>query len=136
MRYEPKVVNHTDWDIVLKCKRGKYKTKNECMKSIWTEEYGNSIEYYNVHDMIHILGQVIEEVASVTQRAHLLDKLLRGNFINTKEDLLDELYSYLQLLQVRDRDIISGYYDLYIIVCDGKYYTISQYDMLKEAQQN
>lgn len=132
MKQEPKVVNHIDWDIVLKCKSGKYVSKEECLKSIWTEEYGNSIEYYNVHNMIHIMGQVIEEVASVTQRAHLLDKLLRENFINTKEDLLNELYVYLQLLQVRDKDIINGYYDLYIVECDSKYYTISQYDEIKK----
>lgn len=133
MKQEPKVVNHIDWDIVLKCKSGKYTSRDECLKSIWVEEYGNSIEYYNVHNMIHILGQVIEEIASVTQRAHLLDKLLRENFINTKEDLLNELYSYLQLLRVRDRDIVNRHYDLYVIECKGQYYTISQYDELKKT---
>jgi hypothetical protein len=132
MKCEPKVVNSIDWDIILKCKSGKYASKEECMKSIWTEEYGNSIEYYNVNNMIHIIGQVIEEVVPIKQRAHLLDKLLRADFIDTKEKLLNELYVYLQLLQVRDRDIISGCYDLYIIKHDGKYYTVSQYDMLKE----
>ena len=135
MKQEPKIVNYLDWDIVLKCKSGKYATKDECCKSIWTEEYGNSIEYYNASNMIHILGQVIEEVVTIKQRAHLLDRLLRADFINTKEALLNELYVYLQLLQIRDRDIICGSYDLYIIKCNGKYYTISQYDMLKESQQ-
>ena len=133
MKCEPKVVNSIDWDIILKCKSGKYVSKDECLKSIWTEEYGNQIEYYNVNNMIHILGQVIEEVVPIKQRAYLLDKLLRADFIDTKEKLLNELYVYLQLLQVRDRDIISGHYDLYIIKCDGKYYTISQYDELKSS---
>lgn len=132
MKHEPKVVNYIDWDIVLKCKSGKYASRDECLKSIWTEEYGNSIEYYNVNNMIHIMGQVIEEVVSVKQRAYLLDKLLRADFIDTKEQLLNELYTYLQLLQVRDKDIIGRRYDLYIIERDGKYYTISQYERLKE----
>ena len=130
MKQEPKIVNHIDWDIILKCKSGKYVSKDECLKSIWTEEYGNQIEYYNVNNMIHILGQVIEEVVPIKQRAYLLDKLLSADFIDTKEKLLNELYVYLQLLQVRDRDI---HYDLYIIKCDGKYYTISQYNELKSS---
>ena len=62
MKKQPRVVHYIDWDIVLKCKSGKYESKEDCLKSIWTEEYGNPIEHYNTRDMIAIMGQVIEEI--------------------------------------------------------------------------
>lgn len=33
MRYQPRVAHYTDWDIVLKCKSGKYASKDECLKA-------------------------------------------------------------------------------------------------------
>lgn len=132
----PMVVHYVDWDIVCKCKTGKYKSKEECLKSIWTEEYGNPIDEYNVNGMIHIMGQVFEEIVPVEQRGRLLDKFLRDDFLNSKEKLLGELYTYLQLIQVRERDFWNTYYDLYIINKNGKYYTIAQYDELKESESN
>ena len=136
MKHNPRVVHYVDWDIVLKCKSGKYASKEECLKSIWTEEYANPIERYNVHDMIRIMGQVIEEILPVEQRGRLLDKFLRDDFLTTEEKLLNELYTHLQLLQVRERGFLNNHYDLYIIDCKGKYYTIAQYDELKECKSN
>ena len=136
MRYQPRVVHYTDWDIVLKCKSGKYASKDECLKSIWTEEYANPIERYNVRDMIHIMGQVIEEIVPPEQRAYLLDKLLRNHCYDTKETLLYELCDYLMLLDVRKNLIGCMWHDKYIIAQDGKYYTIAQYDKLKEENEN
>lgn len=130
MKQNPMVVHYVDWDIVLKCKAGGT-SKEECLKSIWTEEYANPIDRYNVNGMIHIMGQVIEAVVPIEQRAYLLDKILRGNVFNTKEALLDELYEYLVFLDVR-KNPGWGWYDLYIIEREGKYYTIEQYDKLKE----
>lgn len=136
MRYQPRVVHYVDWDIVLKCKHGKYVSKDECLKSIWTEEYANPIERYNTNDMIHIMGQVIEEIVPIEQRAYLLDKLLRNHCYDTKETLLYELYDYLMLLNVRKNSGWGRWYDKYIIEQDGKYYTIEQYDKLKEENAN
>lgn len=135
MRYQPRVVHYIDWDIVLKCKRG-YASKDECLKSIWTEEYANPIERYNVNDMIHIMGQVIEEIVPIEQRAYLLDKLLRNHCYDTRETLLYELHDYLMLLDVRKNSGWGRWYDKYIIARDGKYYTIEQYDKLKEENAN
>ena len=132
MKQHPRVVHYVDWDIVLKCKSGKYTSKEECLKSIWTEEYGNSIDHYNTRDMIAIMGQVIEEILPIEQRGRLLDKFLSGKLTSAQE-ILNELYVYLQLLQVREREFLSTYRDLYIIDKKGKYYTIAQYDELKEA---
>lgn len=136
MRYQPRVVHYTDWDIVLKCKSGKYASKDECLKSIWTEEYANPIERYNVRDMIHIMGQVIEEIVPVEQRAYLLDKLLRNHCYDTKETLLYELCDYLMLLDVRKNSGWGRWYDKYIIECNGNVYTIEQYDKYKEENAN
>ena len=135
MKQHPRVVHYVDWDIVLKCKSGKYASKEECLKSIWTEEYGNPIDHYNTRDMISIMGQVIEEIVPIEQRGRLLDKFLSGRLTSANE-ILNELYVYLQLLQVREREFLSIHRDLYIIDKKGKYYTIAQYDELKEENKN
>lgn len=135
MKQQPRVVHYVDWDIVLKCKSGKYTSKEECLKSIWTEEYGNPIEHYNIRDMISIMGQVIEEIVPIEQRGRLLDKFLSGRLTSANE-ILNELYVYLQLLNVREREFLSTHRDLYIIDKKGKYYTIAQYDELKEEIKN
>lgn len=136
MKQNPIVVHHIDWDIVIKCKSGKYVSKEECLKSIWTEEYANPINNYNIHDMISIMGQVIEEIVPIEQRGRLLDKFLRSRIVCSEKEILNELYVYLQLLQVREQQFLSTYRDLYIIEKDGKYYTIAQYDELKEENKN
>lgn len=132
MKQNPMVVNYIDWNVVLKCKSNKYKTKEECFKSIWTEEYGNAIEDYNVDTMVHILGYAIEEIVPIPHRAYLLAKILNDNYLRTSEALLHELYIYLMNLQVREKEYFGKHYDLYIIERNGEYYTIAQYDKLKE----
>ena len=129
------IVNHIDWDIVCKCKSGKYASKDECLKSIWTEEYANPIEDYNPHMMVGIMGQIIQEVVPIERRAYLLDTILQ-NGITTTEALLYKLYLYIMLLDVRKKNWLGKHEDLYIIECKGKYYTIDQYDELKESETN
>lgn len=132
MKQNPIVVNYVDWEIVLKCKGNKYTSKEECLKSIWTEEYANPIERYNINGMIHIMGQVIAKIVPIEQRAYLLDKILRSDLFNTKETLLEELYYCLMLIDIRKNTGWGKWYDLYIIEREGKYYTIEQYDKIKE----
>lgn len=132
MEYSPRVVHYVDWDIVLKCKGDQFETKDDCLKSIWVEEYGNPIDCYNTSTMIRIMGQVIEEVMPTNQRANLFDRLLRNNRISSQRELLHELYHELQMLKVRESYGFKSYRDLYIIDHKGKYYTIDQYDELKE----
>ena len=127
----PMVVSYIYWDIVCKCKNLDYKTEEECLKSIWVEEYANRIEDYNTDGMIRILGQAIEEVVPERERAFLLDRLLRAGWIN-KENMLHLLWCCLADLTARDKNCYGRYEDLYIIECKGKYYTIAQYDKLKE----
>ena len=134
MQHSPIVVHHIDWDIILKCKNGEYATKEDCLKSIWTEEYANPIERYNTYGMIHIMGQVIERVVPIEKRAYLLDSILRDYCSKTHESLLDRLYLYLMNLDVRKRDCFCDDYDLYIIEYNDKYYTIAQYDELKAKE--
>lgn len=136
MEHNPRVVHYVDWDIVLKCKSGKFETKDDCLKSIWTEEYGNPIEDYNVHTMIKIMSQVLEEILPIKDRAYLLDSILRSDRIYSQTDLLHHFYVELQLLKVRESYGIKLYRDLYIIDYKGKYYTIDQYDELKESKAN
>lgn len=136
MEHRPRVVRYIDWDIVLKCKSGKYASIDECLKSIWTEEYANPIEHYNQRTMIQIMGQVLEEILPIEQRAYLLDNILRSDRLNSQTELLNELYYTLQLLQVRGGKRFNGIKDLYIINRKGKYYTIEQYDKLKEENAN
>lgn len=130
IKVNPMVVHYIDWDILLKCKHMNA-TEEECLKSIWAEEYGNPIKDYNTKGMIRIMGQVIEELVPEKQRAYLLDRLLRVGWID-EDTLLHELYIYLMELQVRERVPINRHKDLYIIECKGKYHTIAQYDELKE----
>lgn len=131
LEQNPRVVHYVDWDIVLKCKNTNYPTYHDCLKSIWTEEYANPIEKYNVHTMIKIMGQVLEEILPIEQRGNLFDRLLRSERIDSQEELLHELYRELLLLQVRESHGIKSYRDLYIIDKNGTYYTIDQYDELK-----
>ena len=139
MKQNPMIVNYIDWDIVLKCKNTKYNSMDECLKSIWTEEYANPIKEYNTIEMLNIMGQVIEAVVPIKQRAFLLDQILRNKRQITSTELLRRLYTYLQFLQIRESDgpmFSSRHYDLYIIECNGRYYTIAQYDELKEENAN
>lgn len=135
MKQHPRVVNYVDWDIVLKCKSGKYASKEECLKSIWTEEYGNKIEEYNPYTMISIMGQVIAEIMPLERRGYMLDTILSGVIINP-DALLKKLYLSLMLLDVRETVFLNRYEDLYIIDKKGKYYTIEQYDELEESESN
>lgn len=133
MRKQPRIVHYVDWDIVLKCKdTGKYPTYEDCLKSVWVEEYANPIKGYSIHTMIKIMGQVLEEILTIEQRGNLFDRLLRNNRIDSQEELLHELYRELLLLQVRESYGIHSCRDLYIIDYKGKYYTIDEYDELKE----
>ena len=132
MRKQPRIVHYVDWDIVLKCKTGKYASKEECLKSIWTEEYGNQIEHYNISTMIKIMGQVLEEILPIERRGRLFDCILMSERISSQTDLLYYLYGELQLLDVREPAGYKSYRDLYIIEKKGQYYTIDQYDELKE----
>lgn len=132
MEYTPKVVHYVDWDIVLKCKSGKFESIDACLKSIWTGEYGNPIENYNTRTMIQIMGGVLEEILTIKQRAFLFDRILRSDRLDSQEALLRELFYELQLLTVRESYGIKSFRDLYIIDKKGKYYTIAQYDELKE----
>lgn len=134
MKQQPRVVHCADWDIVLKCKSGKFETKDDCLKSIWTEEYGNPIEDYNVHTMIKIMGQVLEEILPIERRGRLFDCILMSERISSQTDLLYYLYGELQLLDVREPAGYKSYRDLYIIRYKGQYYTIDQYDELKEGK--
>ena len=134
MKQNPMVVNYVDWNVVLKCK--KFASTEECFKSIWTEEYGNAIDDYNVNTMVHIMGYAIEEVVPIPQRAYLLAKILNDNSLRTSEALLNELYFCLRNLQVREREYFGKHYDLYIVERNGQYYTIAQYDKLKESETN
>ena len=136
MEQQPRVVHYVDWDIVLKCKSGKYKTFEDCLKSVWTEEYGNPIDEYNVRTMIQIMGGILEEILPIEQRAYLFDRILRNHRLNSQTDLLHELYYELQLLDVRESVGVRSFRDLYIIDYKGKYYTIQQYDDLKEENTN
>ena len=130
------IVHYIDWDIVLKCKSGKYTSIDECLKSIWTEEYANPIKDFRYRTMIKIMGQVIKEILTTEQRAILLDKLISSGDIDTEWKLLCELYYCLQLLQIRRNTGWGRHDDLYIINRKGKYYTIEQYDKLKESENN
>lgn len=132
MKQNPVVVNYIDWEIVLKCKSNKYASEEECLKSIWTEEYANPIKEYNTGDMIAIMSQIIEAVMSVEQRANLLNKILCTPILRTDKGLLHELYLRLMCLDVRRNTGWGKHYDLYIINREGKYYTIEQYDKIKE----
>lgn len=134
IKVNPMVVNYIDWDILLKCKRI-HKTEDECLKSIWAEEYGNPIKDYNTKGMIRIMGQVIEALVPEKKRAYLLDRFFRAGWVDEKT-LLHELYLYLMELQVRERTLFNKCEDLYIIERKGKYYTIAQYDELKESESN
>ena len=137
MKKHPRVVHYVDWDIVLKCKdTGSYPTYHECLQSVWVEEYANPIKGYNVHNMIKIMGQVLEEILPIEQRGNLFDRLLRNSRIDSQEELLHELYRELLMLQVREPCGIHSHRDLYIIDYKGKYYTIDQYDELKEENKN
>lgn len=136
MEVTPRVVHYVDWDIVLKCKNANYGLIDDCLKSIWTEEYANPIEKYNIHNMIHIMGQVLEEILSIEQRARLFDRILRSDRLDSQEALLYELYHELQSLQIRQSVGFKSWRDLYIIDKKGKYYTIDQYDELKEETKN
>lgn len=131
MKHQPRVVNHIDWDIVLKCKSCKYTSIDECLKSIWTEEYENPIEAYNQNTMIKIMGQVIEEIMPLERRGNLLDAILR-EAVTDPSALLRKLYLSLMGLNVKEKSFLNKYEDLYIIECKGKYYTIAQYDELKK----
>lgn len=134
MKQHPRVVHYVDWDIVLKCKSGKYASKEECLKSIWTEEYGNPIEHYNISTMIKIMGQVLEEILPIERRGRLFDCIIMSERIGSQTDLLYYLYGELQLLDVREPAGYKSYRDLYIIAKKDKYYTIDQYDELKETE--
>lgn len=131
MSRTPMVVHYLDWDILLKCKHP-YGTEDYVLKSIWTEEYGNRIEEYNTKGMIRIMSQVIEELVPEQKRAYLLDRLLRTGWLDEKT-LLHELFVYVQLLNVREQ-VFGVHKDLYIIERKGIYYTIAQYDELKENE--
>lgn len=124
------VVDYIKWDILLKCK-DICGTEEECLKSIWTEEYGNPIETYNTKDMIRIMGKIIEEIVPEKQRANLFDRFMRIGWIDA-DTLLHELFLYLMGLDVREGVFLSQMEDLYIIDYKGEYYTIAQYDELKE----
>ncbi len=128
MNQQPMIVHYVDWNVVLKCKSNK--PMDEVLKSIWTEEYANPIEEYNIKTMVNILGYAIEEVVPIPQRAFLLAKILNNSSLRTDEALLRELYEYLRNLQVRDSGTLGGLHDLYVIERKGKYYTIAQYDEL------
>ena len=132
MNRTPMIVDYTDWDILLRCKEVAT-TETEYFKSVWTGEYGNHIESYNEKGMIRIMGQVIARLTHEDQRANLFDRLMRLGWV--REDvLLHELYVFLLDLQVRDCACMCKYEDLYIIDYKGRYYTISQYDDLKENE--
>lgn len=128
------IVHYIDWDIVLKCKSGKYTSIDECLKSIWTEEYANPIKDFRYKPMIKIMGQVVKEILTTEQRACLLDKILSSGGIDTEWKLLCELYYCLQLLKIRERDGWGRCNDLYLIDRKGKFYTIAQYDELKSKE--
>jgi hypothetical protein len=132
MKQNPIVVDYIDWEIVLKCKSNKYTSEEECLKSIWTEEYSNPIEQYNTGDMIAIMSKIIEAVMPVEQRANLLKTILCTPHFRTDKGLLHELYIRLMCLDVRRKADWGKHYDLYIINREGKYYTIDQYDEIKE----
>ena len=132
MKKSPRVVHYIDWDIVLKCKTGHYDSIDACLKSIWTEEYGNPIEEYNIRTMIQIMGGVLEEILPIEQRGRLFDRIIRSNRIDSQDALLRELFYELQELTVRERTGVRSWEDLYIIDKKGKYYTIDGYDELKE----
>lgn len=134
MKKNPMVVNYIDWNVVLKCKSNRFDSEEDALKSIWVEEYANRIEDYNVNDMVHILGYAIEEVVPIQQRAYLLAKILNDNSLRTSEALLHELYLYLMNLQVRETEFFGRHYDLYVIERKGQYYTIDQYDELREGK--
>lgn len=136
MKQQPRVVHYIDWDIVLKCKSCKYGSIGACLKSIWTEEYANPIESYNLRTMIQIMGQVLEEIMPIERRARLLDSILRCDNIITEDELLCKLYLELHELQVREKVFLNKYEDLYIIKYKDKYYTIDQYSELKEENKN
>jgi hypothetical protein len=106
---------------------------DESLKSIWTEEYANPIEEYDIKTMVSILGYAIEEVVPIQQRAFLLTKILNVSSLRSDEVLLEELYDCLANLDVRKSGILGGHHDLYVIECKGKYYTIAQYDELIES---
>ena len=133
MSRTPMVVHYLDWDILLKCKHP-CGAEDEALKSIWTEEYGNPIREYNTKGMICIMSQVIEKLVPEQKRAYLLDRLLRAGWLDEKT-LLHELFVYLQLLNVREQ-VFGVHKDLYIIDYKGNYYTIAQYDDLKENENN
>lgn len=133
MHQQPMVVHYVDWDIVLKCKSGKFASKDECLKSIWTEECAKSIESYNHSSMVQIMCEVLEEILPIEQRAYLFGRILRSGRLNSQADLLYDLYRELQLLNVRESVGVRSFRDLYIIEKKGKYYTIDQYDELKET---
>ena len=127
----PMVVHYLDWDILLKCKHPRG-TEDDVLKSIWTEEYGNPIKEYNTRGMIRIMSQVVEELVPEQKRAYLLDRLLRAGWLDEKT-LLHELFVYVQLLNVREQ-VFGVHKDIYIIERNGVYYTIAQYDDLKETE--
>ena len=133
MKQNPIIVNYIDWEIVLKCKGTKYASEEECLKSIWTEEYANPIEEYNTGDMIAIMSRIIEAVMSVEQRANFLSTILCTPSLRADKCLLHNLYLRLMLLDIRRKEIWGKHYDLYIIEREGKYYTIDQYDKIKEV---
>ena len=130
MNQQPMIVRYVDWNVVLKCKSNK--PMDESLKSIWTEEYANPVEEYDIKTMVSILGYAIEEVVPIPQRAFLLAKILNNSALRSDEALLRELYEYLVFLDVRESGVLGGYHDLYIIECKGKYYTIAQYDELRK----
>ena len=126
------VVDHIDWDILLRCKEVAA-TETEFFKSVWTGEYGNPIECYNQKGMIRIIGQVIARLTPEEKRANMFDRLMRLGWVS-EDVLLHELYVFLLDLQVRDCAFMGKYEDLYIIDYKGNYYTIAQYDHLKEKE--
>lgn len=128
MNQQPMIVHYVDWNVVLKCKSNK--TMDESLKSIWTEEYANPIEEYDIKTMVNILGYAIEEVVPIPQRAFLLAKILNNSSLRSDDALLKELYEYLVYLDVREHGVLGGFNDLYLIEYKGSYYTIAQYDEL------
>lgn len=71
-----KVVNADIWNIVLKCKHSS-KTIENTLKSIWTDDYGNRLKYYNIIDMICIMNDILSELYSPDQKASFFDKVIR-----------------------------------------------------------
>ena len=124
------VVDHTDWDILLRCKEVAA-TETDFFKSVWIGEYGNPIECYNTKGMVRIMGQVIARLTTEEKRASLFDRLMHLGWVH-EDVLLHELYVFLLDLQIRDCAFMKKYEDLYIIDYKGTYYTIAQYDALKE----